>query len=91
MVGHDAHRAWIYYLAVHPEFRRQGWGAKAMAAAEDWGRSHEMPKMHLMVRQTNAPTIAFYEQLGYVDAETVVMERWLDTERGEIKTAAGKV
>jgi len=44
--------------------------------------------MHLMVRQTNAPTVAFYEKLGYDDAETVVMERWLDEECGALKQAA---
>ena len=88
MVGHDAHRAWVYYLAVAPDHRRAGWGARAMAAAEAWGRAQGMPKMHLMVRQTNAPTVAFYERLGYADAETVVMERWLDEERGAIKRAA---
>ena len=88
MIGHDGHRAWVYYLAVHPEHRRKGWGRRAMAAAEDWGRAQNMPKIHLMVRQTNAPTVAFYERLGYCDAETVVMERWLDHERGEIKKAA---
>jgi ribosomal protein S18 acetylase RimI-like enzyme len=63
MVGHDAHRAWVYYLAVSPDHRREGWGEKAMAAAEDWGRAHNMPKMHLMVRRTNAPVVAFYERL----------------------------
>ena len=88
MVGHDAHRAWVYYLAVSPDHRREGWGEKAMAAAEDWGRTQGMPKMQLMVRQTNAPVVAFYENLGYGDAETVVMERWLDEERGDIKRAA---
>jgi len=88
MVGHDAHRAWVYYLGVSPDHRRERWGEKAMAAAEDWGRAHGMPKMHLMVRQTNAPTVAFYEKLGYGDAETVVMERWLDEERGALKQAA---
>ncbi len=88
MVGHDAHRAWVYYLAVSPDHRREGWGARAMAAAEDWGRTQGMPKMHLMVRRTNAPTVAFYERLGYGDAETVVLERWLDEARGAIKQAA---
>lgn len=88
MVGHDGHRAWVYYLAVSPENRREGWGAKAMATAEDWGRRQGMPKMHLMVRRTNAPTVAFYDRLGYGDAETIVLERWLDEERGAIKRAA---
>ncbi len=88
MVGHDAHRAWVYYLAVHPDFQRQGWGGKAMRAAEEWGRSRNMPKLHLMVRRTNEAVIAFYERLGYCDAETIVMERWLDAERSRIKQAA---
>lgn len=88
MVSHDAHRAWVYYLAVSPEHRREGWGERAMTAAEDWGRAQGMPKMHLMVRQTNTPVVAFYEKLGYGDAETIVMERWLDEERGAIKQAA---
>ena len=88
MVGHDAHRAWVYYLAVSPDHRRAGWGERAMTAAEDWGRAQGMPKMHLMVRQTNTPVVAFYEKLGYGDAETIVMERWLDEERGAIKQAA---
>ena len=88
MVGHDAHRAWVYYLAVSPDHRREGWGARAMAAAENWGRAQGMPKIHLMVRRTNAPTVAFYDRLGYGDAETIVLERWLDEERGAIKRAA---
>jgi len=88
MVGHDAHRTWVYYLAVAPDHRRKGWGERAMAAAEDWGRAQGMPKMHLMVRRTNAPVVAFYEKLGYGDAQTIVMERWLDEDRGAIKQAA---
>lgn len=88
MVGHDAHRAWVYYLAVSPDRRREGWGARAMACAEGWGRARGMPKLHLMVRRTNAPTVAFYERLGYDDAETVVLERWLDEDRGAVKRAA---
>jgi len=46
MVGHDAHRAWVYYLAVSPDHRREGWGERAMTAAEDWGRAQGMPKIN---------------------------------------------
>jgi len=34
MVGYDGHRGWINYLAVHPDHRRHGHGARLMAAAE---------------------------------------------------------
>ena len=34
MVGHDGHRAWVYYVATHPDHRRKGLARTAMAAAE---------------------------------------------------------
>ncbi|MCL4151242.1 UNVERIFIED_CONTAM: hypothetical protein GTU68_003753 [Idotea baltica] len=77
MVGHDGHRAWVYYLAVSPDLQRGGWGRKAMVAAEEWARERGLPKIHLMVRHTNAGVVAFYQRLGYADAETLVLERWL--------------
>lgn len=88
MVGHDGHRAWVYYLAVAPDRRGQGWGRRAMEAAADWARQRGMPKLQLMVRRTNAGVVAFYESLGYLDGGTVVLERWLDEERGALRRAA---
>jgi GNAT superfamily N-acetyltransferase len=38
MVGHDGHRGWVYYLAVHPERRNERLGQQMMRAAEDWLR-----------------------------------------------------
>ena len=38
MVGHDGHRGWVYYVAVDPDHRAQGYGRTIMTAAEDWLR-----------------------------------------------------
>ena len=75
MVGHDGHRGWVYYLAVDPAARRRGLGRAMMAACEDWIRDHGIPKIQLMVRTSNRAVIAFYERLGYADAEVIVLGR----------------
>ena len=78
MVGHDGHRGWVYYLAVRPDARRQGVGRGLLSACEDWVRDRDVPKLQLMLRHTNAEARAFYEALGYTDAEVVVLGRRLD-------------
>jgi ribosomal protein S18 acetylase RimI-like enzyme len=80
MVGHDGHRGWVYYLAVAPEHRGQGHGARLMSAAQDWLREDGAVKIHVMVRHSNKHVTAFYEGLGYEDAQVSVLARWLSDE-----------
>ena len=77
MVGHDGHRGWVYYLAVHPDHQREGTGRALMQAAERWLRDHGAPKIQLMVRNTNPAATAFYVSLGYENADVAVMGRFL--------------
>jgi ribosomal protein S18 acetylase RimI-like enzyme len=77
MVGHDGHRGWVYYVAVDAAYRDQGLGAEIMAAAEQWLAAHGAVKVQLMVRIGNERVLGFYEHLGYEDAETTVLARWL--------------
>jgi len=84
MVGHDGHRAWVYYLATHPDHRRRGLARAAMAAAERWARARGVPKMHLMVRPGNEGVIAFYEALGYLDGNVIMLQKWLNEERAAL-------
>lgn len=78
MVGHDGHRGWVYYLAVEPAVQRRGLGRALMAAAERWLAERGVPKIHLMVRASNAAVVAFYDRLGYVDQDCLVLGRRLD-------------
>ncbi len=73
MLGHDGHRAWVYYLAVAGDRRRTGCGRALMAAAEAWVRAREIPKIQLMVRADNPLAQAFYDALGYGVQDVVVM------------------
>ena len=77
MVGFDGHRGWIYYLAVSPGARRGGLGRALMAAAEDWLRGHNVPKLQLMVRDDNDAALAFYQALGLDRQKVVTLGRFL--------------
>jgi ribosomal protein S18 acetylase RimI-like enzyme len=77
MIGEDGHRGWVYYLAVQEDARGRGLGREMMAAAEAWLRAHGAVKVELMVRESNAGVIGFYEALGYTDDQVRVLGRRL--------------
>lgn len=81
MVGHDGHRGWVYYLAVHPSRRGSGVGRALMTAGERWLAARGIPKIQLMVRGDNRPALGFYERLGYGPADVTVLGRRLDEDR----------
>jgi ribosomal protein S18 acetylase RimI-like enzyme len=78
MVGYDGHRGWLYYVAVDPDVRHNGFGRQIIDAAEDWLRQRGVAKAQLMVRDTNTAVVSFYERLGFEVAPRVVMAKWLD-------------
>ncbi|MEA1832064.1 GNAT family acetyltransferase [Methylobacterium durans] len=77
MVGHDGHRGWLYYVAAAPDARGLGIGRQMVQAAEGWLRERKVVKVQLLVRETNATIVSFYEQLGFEVAPRVVMGKWL--------------
>lgn len=77
MVGQDGHRGWIYYVAVDPALQGQGLGRRMVAEAEGWLAAAGMPKVQLLVRETNQRVLAFYERLGYAKSPVTMMQKWL--------------
>ncbi len=78
MVGHDGHRAWVYYVAVAPDQQGGGLGRRLVKAAEIWAAATGMQKMHLLVRPGNEKVRGFYESIGYGEQPRVMMAKWLD-------------
>ncbi|MDD9907836.1 MAG: GNAT family acetyltransferase [Rhodospirillaceae bacterium] len=77
MCGHDGHRGWVYYLAVSPDCQGRDLGRAMMTQAEDHLRALDVPKLELMIRETNAKVVQFYEALDYKTEPVIVMSRWL--------------
>lgn len=65
MVGHDGHRGMLYYVAVAPGYRGQGFGKAAVRAAEAWLAERGVWKINLLARAENEAVRGFYEKLGY--------------------------
>ncbi len=66
MAGYDGHRGWINYLAVAPEYQRQGAGRQLMAWAQAQLQARGCAKINLQVRRGNAQVLDFYRALGFV-------------------------
>lgn len=77
MVGHDGHRGWLYYVAADPACQGLGCGRQMVAAGETWLRERGVVKAQLLVRETNAAVVAFYEKLGFEVTPRTVMAKWL--------------
>ena len=77
MAGYDGHRGWIYYLAVAPDYQRQGIGTDIMEKVEESLAQMGCPKLNLQIRADNAEVQAFYESLGYEVEQRISMGKEL--------------
>ncbi|WP_108813336.1 GNAT family N-acetyltransferase [Loktanella sp. Alg231-35] len=57
---------YVWRLLIGQDFQRQGYGAAAMAFAENWGRARGRRVMQIQAVEDNAAAIAMYQSLGYV-------------------------
>jgi 2-hydroxychromene-2-carboxylate isomerase/predicted N-acetyltransferase YhbS len=81
MAGFDGRRGWLNYLAVREAWRRRGFGAALVGAAEARLRARGCPKLNLQVRSSKLRVLDFYARLGYsVDDRTSLGKRLIDRE-----------
>jgi ribosomal protein S18 acetylase RimI-like enzyme len=78
MSGFDGHRGWVYYVAVHPDYRRRGIGSALMKKVEGALTEIGCPKLNLQIRAGNAQVQSFYDSLGYAVEERICMGKRLD-------------
>jgi len=77
MGGYEGHRGWVYYLAVDPEYRRQGLGRRMMEALEEKLLTKGCPKINIQIRGNNTEAVAFYDKIGYKTDDVVSMGKRL--------------
>jgi ribosomal protein S18 acetylase RimI-like enzyme len=78
MAGYEGHRGWVNYLAVEPELRRGGLGARLLAEVECLLAERGCPKLNLQVRAGNDAAVAFYRALGYERDDVVSLGKRLE-------------
>ncbi|MFI5225982.1 MAG: GNAT family N-acetyltransferase [Candidatus Limnocylindrales bacterium] len=57
----------VFGMWVDPSARRRGLGGALIEAVKAWAIAEGYPRLGLGVTTTNAPAIALYERLGFVD------------------------
>lgn len=90
MAGYDGHRGWIYYLAVAPDYQRQGIGTDIMEKVEESLAQMGCPKLNLQIRADNAEVQAFYESLGYEVEQRISMGKELSQGIGQPQIAGNQ-
>ncbi|NMZ35752.1 GNAT family acetyltransferase [Pseudomonas proteolytica] len=65
MAGYDGHRGWLYSVAVHADYRRQGLGASLVRHGEQALIALGCLKINLQITSGNEAVVGFYEALGY--------------------------
>jgi len=81
MAGYEGHRGWINYLAVAPEYRRQGFATQIMHEAERILRDAGCPKINLQIRTSNTGIVEFYKAIEYDIDDVVSMGKRLEHDR----------
>lgn len=66
MVSDDGRKGWINRLAVDLRYRRQGLGARLIAAAEEELKGRGMTVMAALIEVENAPSIDLFAKVGYL-------------------------
>ena len=61
----DTRKGWINRLAIDPEYRRAGYGAQLVHAAEDALRKSGLKVMAALIEDYNDASLALFRKLGY--------------------------
>ena len=73
---YNGQRAWVYHLAVKPEYQGQGIGKALMVKLEEWCQRVGAKKIKLAVLKTNNQVIDFYQKLSYErEDDAVTLEK----------------
>lgn len=71
----DQPQAWIFELAVHPDFWRQGIGGRLLYAVECAAREAGLECVGLSVTCANERANRFYDSLGYQDERRLLLKK----------------
>lgn len=65
LAGHDGWRGYLYHLAVKPDYREKGLGARLVNAAVEAIANEGIPKIHSLVKRDNLIAQQFWEACGF--------------------------
>jgi hypothetical protein len=77
MVGCNWAAGWVYYLAVHPEWRLNGIGRLLIHHSEAWVKEKGALKIWVEISPRRLIARGFYRCLGFDDTSSFIMQKCL--------------
>ena len=65
LATHDTRKGWLNRLAIDPDYRRQGYGAQLVQAAEAALREAGLHLIAAFIEEGNTASLTLFEKLGY--------------------------
>jgi len=75
LVTHDTRKGWINRLAVHPDYRRKGYGAQLIAAAEQEFREMGFQIFAVLIEADNDASRELFAREGYKAHDILYMSK----------------
>jgi len=69
VVNHNSRKGWINRLAVDPDHRRRGYGARLVAAAEEVLREQGIHVIAVLIESDNPTSLALFRKVGYLEID----------------------
>ncbi|MFC1838988.1 GNAT family acetyltransferase [Thermodesulfobacteriota bacterium] len=77
MAGYDGHRGWIYSMAVHPDYQKQGIGTALLSYTQGKLENLGCIKINLQIMEGNEAVQEFYSANGYSVEQRISMGKKL--------------
>jgi ribosomal protein S18 acetylase RimI-like enzyme len=77
MAGYDGHRGWIYSIAVHPDYRKQGIGTALLLYTQGKLENLGCLKINLQIMEENEAVQKFYSANGFSVEQRISMGKKL--------------
>lgn len=77
MGGYDGHRAAVYYLGVHPDYRGRGIANALLSRLEKKLIARGCPQINVLLDADSGWITGLYERLGYLQQDTISLSKRL--------------
>ena len=71
--GSDGRRGYLYHLAVHPDYQKQGFGKELVITCLDALRAQGIEKCHIFVLADNREGLKFWQKSGWELREDILI------------------
>jgi ribosomal protein S18 acetylase RimI-like enzyme len=75
VVTHDTRKGWINRLVIHPDYRRRGYAAKLIVAAEQELRAAGLQIFAVLIEADNNASRELFAREGYKSHDVVYMSK----------------